>query len=269
LQIFADDRGDYSVTVEAGRGPDLITCVLVEAMLGGATTTRNIEGVQFRTTSPALQPERFRADLILDRIDPMTRADGEALLQSFVAMLNGDNRLDVSMGAYVPGGPEALRAAVEDYRSLLGEHISATFTTSEESSSHQRFDATLRGDKGGPISLTIYQDRVRSFHSPLIDYSLRSRLFAASFSRLVGGGDAESLARLLTADDIDYPVEDARRVIARYRPPFPVRGGRFELIELDERQHTLTYRLTWQGESELKESTIRVLYGDGLLSLRE
>ena len=269
VQVYADERGDYEVTIEAGRGPDLTTCVLVEATLGGATATRNIEGVRFRTTSAAVQAERFRADVNLDPIAPLTRTDGEALLQSFVAMLNGDNRLDASMGAYVTGGPEALRAAVEDYRSLLGERISAVVTTSELSSSHQRVDATLRGDTGGPISLLIYQDRVRSFHSPLIDYSLRSRLFAAGFSRLVGSGDAESLARLLTADDIDYPIDDARRVIARYKPPFEVRGGGFELTGLDERQHALTYRLTWQGETEATSSTIRISYGDGLLSLRE
>ena len=267
--VFADERGDYELSIHAGHGADLVTCVLVEATLGGATSTRNIEGVQFRVPSDTVRPERFRADLSLERIPPLTRSEGEALLESFVSMLNGNDRVEVPMSAYVFGGPEALRVAIEDYRALLGERISATFTTSEMSGSHQRIDATLVGDKGGPLSLSIYQDRVRRFISPIIDYGLRSRLFAASFSRLVGTGDAESLARLLTADDIDYTVENARRVIDRYKPPFEVRGGRFELAGIDERQHTMTYRLTWMGEGQETGSTIVIGYGDGLLSLRE
>ena len=85
----------------------------------------------------------------------------------------------------------------------------------------------------------------------------------------MNGDDAGALARLMTADDLDYPVEDARRVLARYKPSFPVRGGRFELMAVNESRNTFTYRVTWEGETQSKTETIVLRYGDGLLGYVE
>jgi hypothetical protein len=92
-------------------------------------------------------------------------------------------------------------------------------------------------------------------------------MYIASFSRLVGSGDAAALKRLLTEDDLEFPIERAQRVIDRLKPPFEVRGGRYELTDVDERRNTLTYRVTWQGETESKSADVVLRYGDGLLGL--
>lgn len=252
--MYANERGEFDAAVEATQS---VSCLIVEATYGGATG---------QTTVPATS-EGTTVDIQLGRIPPMTVAQGQALIEEFVAHLNG--RPEELLSTFIVHGPEALRAAREDYQSLLGENITATMSGTEISSSHQRVNAELRGSKGGPISLAAYQDYSRSLHSPLIDYSLRSRHYIAAFSRLVMSGDAERMARLLNADDIEVPVEDARRVIERYKPDFEVMGGAWELIELDERRNTLTYRVTWRGEGQETSANIVLVYGDGLLGLRE
>ncbi|HEU4521017.1 MAG TPA: hypothetical protein VFT12_03375 [Thermoanaerobaculia bacterium] len=263
-QVFADERGEFSFPVEAGPGPEMRLCVAVEATLGGASGRVVLRDVPLRTSDP----ERIRADIQLERIPPLTESGARALIDAFVQMLNGTEP-QIPLSTYVVGGPEALRTAREDYQSLLGSNITATVTGWKSSSFDQHLTAELGGSKGNAISLSVYQDYVGSLHSPLLDYSLRSRHYIASFSRLVGSGDAEGLARLLTEDDLDVPVEDARRVIDRYRPAFEVRGGAYELIAVDERRNTLTYRVTWRGDGVEKSADVVLGYGDGLLGLRE
>ena len=269
--INADAHGQYAVTLEAGVGPDRVTCVVVNAALGGATGSTTVPSVRFRTTSATIEPHQFRADVALQAVPPLTREEGEALLDDFAALVNGDHSLEQRIATYIPDGPEALRAALEDYRSLLGENVQAVITGSNITATNQRVEGRLTGSKGRTLSLAVEQDRarVRRLHSSLIHYSMRSRLFVASFSRLVAAGEAERLARLLTADDVDYPVERARRVIARYRPPFDSPGGSYQLMDLDERLNRLTYRLVWHNGPQSSETTVVLGYGDGLLWLAD
>jgi hypothetical protein len=264
--VVADERGDYELTVEAGVGPDVTSCVLLSATSAGANGAVELAEVPFRSAEPF---PRLRADIGLDAIESMTERDADELIARFVRFLGGAD--DPTLSSYVFGGPEALRSAAEDYRFLLGDSISARITDSEMSSSHQRVAASLTGTKRAGLSVSVYQDQRRSrrLHSPLLYYSHRSRLFAAAFSRLVAAGDAQSLARLLTADDIDYPVERAERVIAKYRAPFASTGGSFELIDLDEQRSTFTYRLTARNGEQSHVTTIELGYGDGLLWLRD
>lgn len=271
VQVFADAHGNYDVTLEGGVGPDLVTCVVVTATLGGATGSAEIESVRLRTTSSTVPPETARADITLAPVPPLTRAEGEALLDRFAEVLNGGHTYEPELSVYVWDGPEALRAALEDYGKLLGDHVRASVTGSNFRESDQRVEGVLTGSRRS-LSLGVYQDRyrVRRLISPLIHYSHRSRLFMASFSRLVAAGEAAPLARLLTADDVDYPVEQAERVIAKYRPPFESAGGSYELVDLDEERSTLTYRLTWFApDQESVQAVVRLGYGDGLLWLRD
>lgn len=252
-RVYANERGEFEAAVEA----QSVSCLIVETTYGGATG---------RTTVPATS-DRTSVEIQLEEIPPMTVAQGRALIEAFVAHLNGGP--EELLSTFIVYGPEALRAAREDYQSLLGEKITATMTGREISSSHQRVNAELRGSKGGPISVAAYQDYSRILHSPLIDYSLRSRNYIAAFSRLVVSGDAERMARLLTAGDIDVPVEDARRVIEHYKPDFEVTGGAWELMALDESSNTLTYRVTWHGDGRETSANVVLIYGDGLLGLKE
>jgi hypothetical protein len=269
--VYANAHGDYEVTLEAGAGPERVTCVLVSATLGGANGSATVPAVHFRTTSAATTPDAFRADVALQPTGAMTLEEGQRLIDQFVRLLRGEDALSNIMSTYVWDGPEALRAAVEDYQSLLGENITAEITASELRSIDQRVEAMLHGSNARPLSLAVYQDqqRPRRLVSPLIHYSLRSRLFLARFSRLVAEGDAPALARLLTADDVDYPLERAERVIAKVRPPFAAPSGSFELTGLDERTHTFTYRLSWRDGDRSSEAIVELGYGDGLLWLRD
>ena len=263
VQVFADAHGVYELSIE---GPALPACVAVTATRAGATATLELPNVRFESGSTA----RVQGDIALSPLEPMTRVEAETLIGRFADAING--RDDVVLGTLLPDGPEALRVALEDYRALLGERVNGVLTDWESSSMHQRAVATLRGSNGNALSVSLYQDqrRSREFHGALADFGLRSRHFIASFSRLVSAGDAERLARLLTADDIDYPVERARRVIAKYRPPFDAGGGRFEIVSVDEQRSRMTYKLTWQGEGAREHSTTVTLgYGDGLLWLAD
>ena len=255
--VFTNEQGEYELRIDAGSGPDLVDCAIIDATLGGARATVNASGVHFVNG----QPQRFMADITLNPLPPLTRSEAARLIDGFVELLNGNGQDEVRLATYARGGPESLRTAVEDYRSLLGDRIAATYTSDTA--------ALLRGTRGAELSVSVDQDLVRRLHGPVLDYSLRSRLFVASFSRLVSSGDAEALARLLTADDVDYPVENARRVITRFQPPFEAAGGQYELIAVDERRNTLTYRVTWRNEKQSKSADVVLRYGDGLLGLVE
>jgi hypothetical protein len=254
-QDFADPHGNYEISIAV---PAVSCAATVHAFHGGARGS--IEVSTERDT---------RADITLNPIPSMTRSAGEALIQSFVRLVNGDPKEQQELATYVWGGLDALQSAVEDYRAMLGPNVTATITNAELSARDQRVDALLRGARGKELSLGIYQDRVGRFVSPLVHYSHRSRMFLAWFSRFVSSGDAEKLARLLTADDIDYPVDRAKRVIEKYRPRFQPAGGRHELVSVDEKRSRLTYRLTWHRDGETATTTVVLGYGDGLLWLAD
>lgn len=251
-----DERGEFIAVVE---GNELARCVIVEATGGGATGFASTPA-EFAIASP-----RLRADVRLDRGPRLTQAEAERLVHLLAGAINDPARASADLGTYVLHGPEALRVALDQYRTLLGRvaRIEALPVASWEG---HRFRYALQGANGRALTVDVFQEDLIRMHSVLLDYGFRSERFINAYLRAIQRGDAEMLSRVMNPDDIDFPVEKAREMIVDYRLRFGDTARiRPEFVDVDETRNSITWRLR---EGDVVETVI-LGFGDGLIGVRE
>jgi hypothetical protein len=236
-----DGNGEYLAEVE-GAGE----CVVVEAKSGGAT------GAATQRVAFAVESPRVRVDVRLDRAPALTDAEAERLVRLLADAINGQPPEELSQ--YVLHGPEALRVALEQYRTLLGGRVTSV----------QRV-AGFQYALNGTSHVDVHQEDQIRLHSPLLDYGFRAERFMSLYLRAIASGDAEMLARVLNPDDVDFPVPRAREIIEDYRRRYgDVAAVRAEFVGVDERRNVLLWRLRGNGVTE----PIELGFGDGLIGMR-
>ena len=235
-----DDNGEYLAVVE-GAGE----CVVVEARSGGAT------GTATQRVTLAVESPRVRVDVRMSRAPALTDAEAERLVRMLADAINGQQSEELDQ--YILHGPEALRVALEQYRTLLGRVTSV-----------QRVSG-FRYALNGKSHVDVHQEDLIRLHSPLLDYGFRAERFMGLYLRAIASGDAEMLARVLNPDDVDFPVPRAREIIEDYRRRYGDVGAiRAEFVGVDERRNALLWRL--RG-GEITEP-IELGFGDGLIGMR-
>ncbi|HEX6990206.1 MAG TPA: LCP family protein, partial [Bacillota bacterium] len=105
------------------------------------------------------------------------------------------------------------------------------------------------------------------------------RPYMTRYLELLKAGDAEALARFLTVDDIDYPVDLARQVLDRYTAETAVDTLDFEYdgfgplrLDGDQVVGNRAFHFTIHGRTpagQVLEHQVQVVVGDGLLSLQD
>jgi hypothetical protein len=261
--VITDDHGQYQVVIDVGAGPAMRGCAVVEARSGGAGTSSSA-AAYFTSSKSDAQP--VQVDLRLPRPPPVTAQEALALVDSLAATINGSARETADgLALYVDQGPEALRVAAEQYRALFGTIVVVRPLPPDWSP----LPFELRGSTGRTGRVTVESDDLIRVRSPLLDYGFRSARLVSAYIRAIASGDAVSLARLLSPDDIDYPEERARELIVTYRRRYADTATiRAELVDHDERRNTLTWRLRGAGPGGTEISEPLVLrYGDGLLGV--
>lgn len=235
-----DGNGEYLAVVE-GAGE----CAVVEARSGGASGTAT-QRVQFAVESP-----RVRADVRMSRAPALTDAEAERLVRLLADAVNGQQSEELVQ--YILHGPEALRVALEQYRTLLGRVTSV-----------KRVEG-FRYVLNGKSHVDVHQEDLIRLHSPLLDYGFRAERFMSLYLRAIASGDAEMLARVLNPDDVDFPVPRAREIIDDYRRRYGDVGAiRAEFVGVDERKNALLWRLRGGDVTE----PIELGFGDGLIGMR-
>jgi hypothetical protein len=260
---FTDQSAEFFAKAEWRDASPFTGCVVVEARSGGATGTAS-EPVRFSTDSPPA-----RIDVRLDAPPPLTLGEAERLAKSLATAINDPARADADLNYYVLHGPEALRVALEQYRTILGR-VASVAPVASDFYDPRRFTFELRGENGRTSRIDVYQENLTRIHSPLIDYGFRSEGFIHAYLRSIQSGDAERLARVLNPDDIDFPVERAREMIVDYRTRYRDTATiRAEFVDVDEKRHSITWRLrgTARSGEEITE-TIVLGFGDGLIGIR-
>ena len=237
----SDGNGEYLAVVE-GAGE----CVVVEARSGGASGTAS-QRVQFAVESP-----RVRVDVRMSRAPALTDAEAERLVRMLADAINGQQ--SEALDQYILHGPEALRVALGQYRTLLGGRVTSV----------QRVSG-FRYVLNGKSHVDVHQEDLIRLHSPLLDYGFRAERFMSLYLRAIASGDAEMLARVLNPDDVDFPVPRAREIIEDYRRRYGDVGAiRPEFVGVDESRAALLWRL--RG-GEITEP-IELGFGDGLIGMR-
>jgi hypothetical protein len=263
IGTLTDENGQYHAVVEVGPGPALRGCVVVEARSGGSVAEASAPAY---FASSRDDRQAVQVDLALPRVAPATAADAERLALQLAEAINDPNHPGLAeLALYVHGGVEALRVALDQYRQLFGSVRSVAALPADWAP----LPFELRGENGRTGRVTVDADDLVRLHSPLLDYGYRAERFATAYLRLIGSGDAERLAQLLNPDDVDFPVERARELIVAYRQRYAdLATTRAAFESHDERQNTITFRITGRGRSGGELSELLVLrYGDGLLGV--
>lgn len=257
-ETFADHRGRYSLDFQNAN-----ECVIVEASAAGA---RGAASALNRSATPK---QRVELSVQLEKPEPLTRAGADAVVASLKAAVNDSDARAMYLVAqnFLLDHDEAPRVGMEHLRTVLGNIVNARLIEERPSD----FVYELAGTTGATSRFGVQQYGGRRIASnPMMHYGWRASRFVATFARLVADNDAEKLARLLTPDDADYPVEKARAVIARHAVLANVTGGRGVFTGIDERTSTIRYRIDVRHPNGTPASVpIELGYGDGLLWLRE
>jgi hypothetical protein len=217
-----------------------------------------------RGFGPELPLEQRVSAPITIEVPPLTELtlpEAEQLMQMLAAAINDPARNNKDLEPYILHGPDALRAALPQYRIALGK-VSKVRHVKE-------FIFALQGSRGTSHVEAHREDRVR-IHSPLLDYAFRAERFTQVYLDAIAKGDAERLARILNPDDIDFPVPRARAMIAGYNKRYrDVTAIRAEFLTLDEAKATLRWQLRGPGPDgrEITEP-LDLAFGDGLIGLR-
>ena len=217
-----------------------------------------------RGFGPELPLEQRVSAPITIQVPPLTQLsvpEAERLVRLLAEAINDPARETTELAPYVLHGPDALRVALAQYRTVLGEVANVRHV--------KEFIFELQGTKGTSIVEAHREDRVR-IHSALLDYGFRAERFMQAYLDAIADGDAERLARVLNPDDVDFQVPRARERIAAYRKRYGDVGAiRAEFVGVDERKNVLRWRL--RGRGPLREEVTEPIdlgFGDGLIGIR-
>jgi hypothetical protein len=262
----SDASGRFSVLVPGDPGPVSDGCVEVVASSGGASG-RATSPARFTSAEPRTPLDvRVR----LERAPRVDRQFAEKIMEALQRAINDNDQDAIAfLLPYANGGAEAFHAGLEDMRVVLGR--ATRFELGDEAPAQQqpRYSARLFGTTSQSLTFSINDDERIRFHNPVIWYSRDARNWAREFMARIAAGDAERLARLLSPDDLEYPVDRARALMERYRSRIDFSRGRFEFAGIDERRNSFRYRLIGEYDGKPAEEIVELGYGDGLLGLRE
>lgn len=254
----SDENGEYFALAQLGSPQPMRGCVLVDARSGGASASAS-QRVEFTTDGPPV-----RVDVRLPRPPALTQSEAERVVRLLTKAINDPHQTSAELGLYILHGPEALRVALQQYQTHLGR------VTDVRPASGSGYAFELVGENGRTSRVELIQEELTRLHSPLIDYGFRAERFMTTYLRAISSGDAELLSRVLNPDDVDFPVERARQMIAdyrrRYRDPAYIRA---EFAGVDERRNALLWRLRGPGPAgEEVTEPIELGFGDGLIGVR-
>ena len=217
-----------------------------------------------RGFGPELPLEQRVSAPITIEVPPLTQltaSEAERLVRLLAGAINDPARDTTELAPYILHGPDALRIALVQYRTALGEVGNVRHV--------KEFIFEMQGAKGTSLVEAHREDRVR-IHSALLDYAFRAERFIKAYLDAIAKGDAERLARVLNPDDIDFPVPRARELIAAYRKRYrDVASIRAEFVGVDERKNVLRWRLRGPGPNgETVTEPVELGFGDGLIGIR-
>lgn len=267
----ADASGAFEILLENGVGPSVFGCAIVEARSGGAGGEVRVPA---RFTSSVRDRVPVEADVRLTERSPLTRAEAARLVQLLEEAINSpSSTASAELSRFIAGGPEALRVAVEQYRTVLGRVVDSRELREEgitaAAGGYRRVIFELLGSTGRTMEIDVYQDDLVRLHGLLLDYGLRSELFINAFLRAISSGDGVRLARILSPDDIDFPVERAREIIVSYREHFHTATLRAEFMDADDQRHTIRWMIRGRTPAGPEETGwIELITGDGLIGVR-
>ncbi|MCP2729007.1 hypothetical protein [Limnofasciculus baicalensis] len=207
----------------------------------------------------------------------LTKAEADKLMTGIVDSINQGN------GAFVlPYLPESKRsiefgdAGITDYKTYFNNEPISRFELVKAEDSGEfinqasgKFYYLLYNKSGVKKEIAINQEsgNIR-LGDEFFQYSYPAKVLLAKTIQAIKTEDPVLLAKVLTADDIDYPVAKAKDAIAKYRATFDPNTLAYRFDGLDKNRH-FNYTIYGTKAGKSVEHHVTIIYGDSLVGLQD
>jgi hypothetical protein len=219
---------------------------------------------------------------------PTLRARADSLIADLVAGINRrDATLVGALTAYPDEQPDtaAAKEAIADFRHHFREQPVTGFAFIRQHGPdgsprviHFEYEFTSASARKPVVA--YYDERIDRFrlYDEFLGYSAYARSLTRGVVEALRTRDSTRLARLLSPDDIDYPVAQAGRVIASYARRFDLATLRFRFDGLAPERPggygprvNRWFRYTIHGSKDGApvEHRVELIHGDGLVGWRD
>jgi hypothetical protein len=216
--------------------------------------------------------------------DSGLKSEANGLVSRLVAGINARNPIAVASVSAFPGedpDTSAARAAIEGFRHHLQDHVIECRFVGHPEGWDSHLEYMLIGASGASKAVVVYHDEFRN-HSRVYDeflaYFSRAQHYAPAVMDAVRRRDAQRLARLLSPDDLDYPVPLAEQAIAGYASRFDLPTLRIDYKGLDpspaagygpDVRRWFGYTVHGMKDGQPVAHDILIIHGDGLIGWRD
>jgi hypothetical protein len=214
----------------------------------------------------------------------LARAD--SLVSRLVQAINDSDTAAVAGLASAPGeqlDTLAAAGALAGYRHHFEEqHIAECELVEEFPGPDTHFVYRLKSVAGSTKDVGVYHDQRHDHlraYDEFLRYFGRAQRHSAAIVAAIRSKDPRELARLLSIDDLDYPVWLAEQAVENYRRQFdlPEIQLHYEGLERTPRMGDLNadlnrwfiYRITGTKGGRAVEHGVVISHGDGLLGWRD
>lgn len=206
---------------------------------------------------------------------PLTPEQADALI---VATIQAINEKDVDF--FMPyllereRNPENVQAALNHYKTYFqGGKITNFERLNIEQLGQtgnrtpiQRFNYRIYNSSGISKEIAVYQDQTIRLTEPFLLYSFYANRLVERYMGAIKSQEIEQISQIVNIEEELFSKEELNAVLAQYKNLFSLDTLNYELTELNSEHQHFIYTLSGKngGKHEIK-----VLYGDGLVSLHD
>jgi hypothetical protein len=169
---------------------------------------------------------------------------------------------------------ENVEVALEHYNTYFqGEEITnfewfniEELGATSESVPIKRFSYRLSSPSGITKEIEIYQDQNIRFVDPFLLYSFYANRLVEKYTNAVKSQDIEQISQIFNNEVELYNQQELKSALAKYKESLSLDSLSYRFTGLNSEQQYFTYTLLG---SNGKEHEIQVIYGDGLVGIRD
>ncbi|MEQ9672559.1 MAG: hypothetical protein RLO19_29955 [Coleofasciculus sp. G2-EDA-02] len=206
---------------------------------------------------------------------PLTPAAADALIAATIEAINQEN-----VNFFMPylmerdRASENVQAALEHYQAYFqGEEITdferlgvEQLGKTGDKTPIQRFNYRIFTPSGMSNSISVYQDQSIRLDDQFLLYSVYANRLVERYFDAIQSQDIEKLGKFLNLEGTLFSQEDLRGIISKYEDLFSLDSLNYQFTDLESDRQQFIYTLSGKNG---REHEIKVIYGDGLVSLHD
>lgn len=196
----------------------------------------------------------------------------DAIIENIIDAIN--NKDADSLAPYLIRQDYALdfaKAAINDYKTFFKAQNIAGFQRLGKSPTRPNtFLYKIFNQNGLSKTISVsFQQKQPRVDDEFFTYSAQAKGMLTRFINSIKNKDAQKLARVLTPDDVDYPVSAARQIIANYESRFDPETLKFKFKGLRGKGNYFVYTLYGFKNGKPVQHEVSIIHGDGLVGLQD